>query len=1043
MWLSDLSVRQPVLITMLAAAVLVVGGLLYSRMAVDLMPDVSLPIVAVQTVYPGADPQEVERSVTKPIEDAVASIGGVENVRSTSADSVSLVTVEFKMETDTEKAAEEVRNRVNLVRNTLPSDVKEPVISKLDPSASPVIAVAVADNSRHSSPEALRTLVDDLIKPRLERVSGVASVGVTGGLVREVHVDLKLDRLKAHSVSPLQVVQAIRGDNLDLPVGRLEGGGAEQLLRASGQVHSLDQLGEIPVSTVGGTAVKVKDLATIAEGHAEVRAFSRLDGQDSVVIEVQKQSGSNTIQVTDGVKQELEGLRRQYPDLSFGIGRDQSVFTRDAVQDVQLSLLLGGILATLVVLAFFGDLRNTLVTVAGLPVVVFGTFGVLNILGVSLNVISLMALSLTVGMLIDDAIVVRENIFRHMERGEEPRAAATQGTAEIALAVLAVTLTIVAVFLPVAFTGGLVGKFLRDFGITVVVAVLISLAEAFTFAPMLSAYLFRRLAPAEDGHRKLSPVSRIMDGLYRIYGDVLSWSLRHRAVVVVVALLVLAGSTALLPLMNQSFIPAIDMGEFVVAVKGDPGTQIGDTDRRARVAETLLLKDPYVEHVFTTVGADGTVEKASLTVTLKSRGHTDEVIRRLRPQLEQRLPGVKVTADKQSVVSILGGGLATATLRSRPVQFSVQGPDLGQVDRVSAELVARLAQIPGVIDVDRSMEAGKPSQVIALDRGRATDAGVSLAQMGSTLRVLVNGEQAGSHRDGGKDVDVVVRLSEADRKAPEQVLQMPIVTTRGIQLPLSAVARMSSSTELAQIERENRQRQILVGGGYLGRDLGPAVAAARGIVDSMQLPAGVTIKVSGYNKYMDDAFGTLNLALALSVIFVYMILASQFGSFIHPFTIMLALPFSVVGALLALLAARFSLDMLAMIGMILLVGLVTKNSILLVEFINQLKRRGLGTREEILQAGPIRLRPILMTTLAVIFGMIPVAAGFGAAAELRQPMGISVVGGVITSTLLTLVVVPTAYSLIDDAGQWIVRRFRGPRRGEQQEQREGAASAIK
>lgn len=1025
MWLSDLSIRQPVFITMLVAAVLVAGGLFYSRMALDLLPDISLPVVAVRTVYPGADPGEVERSVTKVVEDEVASLNGVEGIRSSSMDSVSLVVVEFTMETDPKVAADDVRNRVNAIRNSLPADVKEPVIEKLDFSAVGMMVVAIADSSGRRSPEQLRSLVDDVVKPRLERVEGVASAEVTGGRVREVHVDLSADRLKAYAVPPEQVIQAIRNENLDVPGGRISDGGYEELLRTAGRVRSLEQLGEISVATPRGASVKVKELATVSEGYAEVRALSRLNGLDSVTAEIRKQSGTNMVQVADGVKRELERLRRDYPDLSIGIAYDQSIFTRQSVHDVQISLLLGGILAAVVVFLFFRDLRNTLVTVAGLPVVVFGTFGVLHLFGITLNTVTLMALSISIGMLIDDAIVVRENIFRHMERGEEPRIAAGRGTAEIALAVVAVTSTIVAVFLPIAFTGGITGKFLREFGFTVVVAVLISLIEAFTLAPMLSAYLFRRVDPGRDGGTRRSRFLAALAALNRSYRSLLAWSLRHRALVVAIGLLAFAGAVAPIPLMSKSFLPVVDQGEFGVTVEMQPGARLDDTDRAARAVERVLMGDPDVQQVFASLGsADGPVDKATFRIKLKSLGRTDQVIERLRPQLVAAVPGAAVWLERQATTAAFTTSAAIGSVRGRPIQFSVEGPDLAQLDRVSAELVERLRQVPGVTDVDRSLKQGRPERLIAVDRERAADLGVSTAWVGSTVRTLVNGAVAGSYRAADKDVDIVVRLAEGDRDTTEKVLQIPIVTARGVQLPLSAVASAVPSTEPHRIDRQDRRRQILVGGGFSGRDLGAVLANAREAVDSMQIPEGVTVRLAGESKYMDEAFSSLNLALALSVAFVYMILASQFGSFIHPFTIMLALPFSVVGALVALLAARFSLDMLAMIGIILLMGLVAKNSILLVEFTNQLRRRGLGVREAILEAGPIRLRPILMTTLAMIFGMMPVAVGFGAGAELRQPMGISVIGGLMTSTLLTLVAVPVAYSLIDDAGRWIVGRFR-------------------
>ena len=1023
MWLSDVSIRRPVFIAMLVLATMVVGGISYSRMALDLFPDVSLPVAVVQTVYPGANPEEVERSVTVPVEDAVSSLNGVETVRSTSMDSLSLVIVEFDMNKDARRAAEDVRTRVDAIRNTLPTDVEEPVILQFDPSAAPVISFAIGDTSGRRSPEELRALAEDSLKPRIEQVPGVAAVEIVGGVEREVRVELDASQLEAHGVAPQQVVQAIRGENLDVPAGRIDDGRREESLRTAGEVRSLDQLAEIPIAARPGATIRVKNVARVLEGPAEARSLSRLDGRESVVAEVRKQSGTNTVRVADAVKRELGQLEEEHPEIESAVAFDQSTFTRDAVEDLQLSLLLGAVLASLVVLLFFRDLRNTLVTVAGLPVVLLGTFGAMHVLGLSLNMITLLALSLSVGMLVDDAIVVRENILRHMERGEQPKVAASRGTAEIALAVLAVSSTIVAVFLPIAFTEGIAGKFLRDFGLTAAIALVVSLVEALTLAPMLSAYFFRQVEPA-SARRRASTFGRLFELVKAGYRRLLAWSLGHRLVVALVGLAALAGSLAVVPLMVMSFIPQIDQGEFGVAVELPPGARLEDTDRAARDVERILRDAPEVEHVFTTVGSgDAAVERTLVHARLRSRGHTEEVIARVRPEVEKALGDARFTIDRESSAETFGEPAASA-IRSQPIQFSVQGEDFELLDQVSADLVERLRQVPGAVDVDRSIREGRPSRQIVLDRAKASDQGLTTAQVGMTVRALVDGERAGTYRSDGQSLDIVVRLAAGDRDSPDDVLRLPMVTSRGTRVKLSEVASLVDSTEPAQIDRENRQRQVLVGAQFLGRDLGSVTADARAAAMAMSLPVGAVVKVSGEGKYQDEMFASLGLALELSVLFVYMILASQFGSFVHPLTIMLALPFSVVGALLSLFVAGFGFDMLGMIGMILLMGLVTKNSILLVEFVNQLRARGLDTRQAILEAGPIRLRPILMTTLAMIFGMVPVAAGFGAGSEMRQPMGVSVIGGLITSTLLTLVVVPVAYSLIDDLSRLVTRRRR-------------------
>ncbi|MBI4321593.1 MAG: efflux RND transporter permease subunit [Chloroflexi bacterium] len=1021
LWLADLSIAQPVFITMLVVAVMVIGAISYGRMGLDLYPNISFPIAVVQTTYPGADPAEIERSVTKPVEDAVVPINGVETVSSTSSDSISMVIVQFSMDKDDKEGLDEVRTRINQMRNSLPADAQDPVILAFDPSAMPIVSFAVADVSGKRSTEELRSILDDRVKPRIEQVSGVASVNVVGGVEREVHVDLKAMQLEALAISPQQVTQAIRTESIDVPAGRIVDGKREALLRTSGRVGSLEQMGDIPlVTTPSGVVVKVKDVATVAEGQAERRTLSRLDGRESVVGQVRKQSGTNTVRVADGIKRELSRLQSEYPDLTFAIAFDQSTFTRQAVADMFSSLILGALLAALVVLLFFRDLRNTLVTVAGLPMVLLGTFAALHAVGITLNMISLMALSLSVGMLIDDAIVVRENIFRHMEKGAEPKVAASRGAGEIGLAVLAVTSTIVAVFLPIAFTGGITGKFMRDFGLTVAIAVLISLVEAFTLAPMLSAHFFKRVDTSRSG--RIDRVGRVFEGLNRVYGGLLRWALGHRLVVVLIGLFVFGASLGVVPIMVFSFVPDTDQGQFAIGVTLPPGARLEETDQVARTVERIAQDAPEVEHLFTTVGStDGSVEAATVYVKLRTLGYTNALIAQMRPELEQALGGVKLTINRQSSTASIGGGSAMSALQGAPIQFAVQGDDFKVLDQVSAELVSRFQRIPGAVDVDRSIKAGKPGKSIVVDRARATDLGVSSAQLGTTVRSLVNGDKAGTYRAGSKDLNIVVRLAESDRANPSRIQRLPLMTARGVQVPLSTVATVVESSEPNQISRENRQRQVLVGASYLGRSVGEVLADARLAVASSDLPAGVSVRATGQTKYQEEMASSFGLAFGLAVLFVYMILASQFGSFVHPFTIMLALPFSIVGALLSLFALRFSFDMLAMIGIILLMGLVTKNSILLVEFINRLRRLGLDVREAILEAGPIRLRPILMTTLAMIFGMIPVASGFGAGAEMRRPMGVAVIGGLLTSTLLTLVVVPVAYSLIADLTRLVAR----------------------
>jgi hydrophobic/amphiphilic exporter-1 (mainly G- bacteria), HAE1 family len=1021
MFLADISIKRPVFMAMVTIAIALLGWISYSRMPVDLFPDVSIPVIAVQTVYPGATPEEMETLVTKPIELAVSSLGRVADVRSSSSESVSLVVIEFEMEHSSKEAADDVRQRVAQVKSTLPSDAHEPSVFRFDPAAAPILSIAVSDRQGALDPYLLRKKVEEDVVPKLERVSGIAGVTLVGGLEREIQVDLSLDRLQALSLPVQQVVSAIQGENVNIPGGRLPEGERERLLRVAGQFTSVDEIADVPVVTPLGATVYLRDIADVVDGYKEVRSKTRLNGRDGLVIFVRKQSGTNTVAVAEEVKKRLQEVEIENPGLELAVMDDQSTFTRESTVDVLFTLVFGGILAALVVLFFFRSVRNTIVTVAGLPVIVLGTFWIMASLGFSLNMITLLALSLSIGMLVDDAIVVRENIFRHTEEGLPPREAASRATGEIALAVTATTLTIVVVFAPIAFTSGIAGKFLREFGLVVVFAVMLSLFEAFTLAPLLSAHFFK------PTRRDLATAAR-QRGAYgeldRSYRLGLAWALRHRRLVVVAALVSFAGSMLLLDSLERSFVRDFDRGDLTINLEMAPGTNLAEIDAIAREVEALIMQRPEVAHVLSTVGAtDGAVEKASLKVKLVGRGLLDTFQRNIRPELEQ-IPRVRFDVDLQS--NSLSGMVSSvaSNVRGRPLQLIVQGGDLDDLDVASQTVAAAISQIPGVVDIDRSLKPGRPEVRVVVDRARAADLGISTAQIGLTARALVSGERASLYADGDESIDIMVRLREADRSSIASVETLPLLSPRGRVVPLSAVATLESGVGPARIDRLNRQREVTVGASYFGRELGEVVNEARREIDRLELPAGVTVAFGGTTRYMEDAFSSLLQAAALSIVFVYMILASQFGSFIHPFTIMLALPLSLFGAFAALRLTGLSLDMVSLIGMILLMGLVTKNSILLVDYTNTLRARGYERNAAILAAGPVRLRPILMTTISTICGMLPIAVGFGAGGEVRQPMAIAVIGGFITSTVLTLVVVPVAYTLMDDLGRWL-RRGKG------------------
>jgi hydrophobic/amphiphilic exporter-1 (mainly G- bacteria), HAE1 family len=1002
--IANISIRQPVFIAMMMLGLVVVGLISYLRIPVDLLPDISVPIVAVTTVYPGASPDEVERTVTEPLEEALSSLNGVKNVTSTSSENVSTITVEFNLEYSPVQAASDVRERVAAIRGSFPTDVQDPVIQKFDIAQSPILTIALADREGKTQADELRRLVDDKIKPRLDRVDGVADVGVSGGLVREIQIALKLDEMRARRIAPAQVVSAIQTENLNLPGGKIVGADQEISIRTPGYFQSVDEINDIVVSNVRGAPVYVKDLATVADGFAEKDSYSRLNGLDSIVISIRKQSGTNTVRVADDVKAELKGIQKDYPNLKVIIASDQADFIHSSTEDSITDLILGGLFASAVVFFFFRDIRNTLVTVAGLPVIMIGTFAVMNALGLSLNLITLLALSLAVGLVIDDAIVVRENIFRHMERGETPKEASSRGTNEVSLAVLAMTLTVLSVFLPIAFTSGIIGKIFREFGLTISIAVAISLIEAFTMAPMLSAYFFKQRAP-KPGHEAEEGLASSLGWLDRNYRRLLGWTLGHKKTSAAIGAGVFLLIVVLAMFVEVIFFPNIDSGIFQASLQLPPGTPLGKTDTLARDIESQLMQIPEVENVFTNVGGTSTPERASFIVKMKQSG----VLARTEPEIRRRFSNVPGFAF--SFAGSFGGGSGVA---ARPISFNINGTgSFEELDQVSKDAMALIADVPGLVDLDRSFQGGKPELHLQVDRQRASRVGLSTALVGTTVRTLLNGQTVSRYRETGREADIVVRLRPEDRSRIDDVLSLLILSSSGQMVPLRNVATSTSSTGPTAIRRVNRQPQVVVGANYFGRTQVQVTREVQERLKNLNLPPGVTIGTGAQQQMTNESFGALIFSMLLSVVFVYMVLGSQFGSFTQPFVLMLALPLSIIGAFLALFITRIPFDMTAMIGIILLMGLVTKNSILLVDFTNRLRSQGKSREEALLIAGPIRLRPILMTTLSLILGMLPVALGLGAGGSFRAPMAIAVIGGLITSTALTLILVPVAYSILD------------------------------
>jgi hydrophobe/amphiphile efflux-1 (HAE1) family protein len=1014
MKLADVSIDRPVFITMVTLGVLVLGALSLSRLGVDLFPDVSFPIVTIVTPYPGAGPEEVENQVTRPIEEAVSAINGVDQVTSESRDGVSQVLIQFKVEADIQQAASDVRDHVAAIRGTLPTGVLDPNITRVDPTAIPILTYAVSGTSGSL---ATRQYVDDVVAPALERLDGVGSVTVSGGDVREIQVDVDQAKMDERGLTVSQIAQALQAQSFDLPGGHLDAGAKEIDLKAVGTFQKPQDIAQVVlVARPDGSQIRVGDVATVVDGVAEERSLTRVNGVDAVTFDVQKRGGTNTVAVVDQVESALDELRPQLPN-GTAISRvvDTSGFIRNNMSDLKRALLLGGIFAVLVIFLFMLDWRSTLISALALPTSVIATFVVMYILGFTLNIMTMMGLSLAIGLLIDDSVVVRENIFRHMERGEDPVTAARRGTGEIALAVMATTMTIVAVFGPVAFTGGIIGKFFREFGITVSAAVLVSLLVSFTLDPMLSSRLTQALS--EDHRRRqlrhpiYGPIVRALDAVDSAYKHLLAWTVEHRKTVIGGAVVLFVGSIMLVPLMGTEFSGRGDEGNFTVNLQLPAGTSLAETSRVASQVEGLIHAFPEIVTIATTVGPNQEVNTAQLQVVAtpktERKRSIEDLMEILRPELTA-IPGLTFNMREAD----LGGGSNNAAEQA-PIVIYVRGPDYQKLGQLATQAFDLIKATQGIRDAAISYQPGGTEQQLVIDRAKAADLQAPYATVAATLRTAVQGEVVGQFREGEHEADIRVELAGGEQASLDQIRSLVVPSASGQPVYLRDVTDLQETPIPSTISRRDRAREITISANVMGRSLGEVVTDIKAKLAAMNAPAGYDFEFQGEAKQMAEAFGNLGLALALSIVFIYLVLASQFESFLHPFTIMIALPLAIVGALLLLFLANYPIGMAPLIGIILLMGLVTKNSILLVDHANQARDRGMRAVDAVLEAGASRLRPILMTSAAMVLGMLPTALGHGEGSEFRAPMSTAVIGGVLTSTLLTLVVVPVVYLWVD------------------------------
>ncbi|MDF1503392.1 efflux RND transporter permease subunit [Roseisolibacter sp. H3M3-2] len=1032
--LSGLAIRRPVFTTMMMVLLVVLGIFGYRGLAIDQFPDVDLPVVTVQTVYPGASAETIEREVSRRMEEAFNPVEGVDRITSVSLEGVSQVVVEFDLGRDVDVAAQDVRTKIETIRRDLPEDIESPVVQKLDPGAAPILSLALSSETLPLVD--LTTLADEDVRRALESVSGVGEVRLAGGLAREIRVNLLPGRLQALGVTVPEVMGALQRQNLEVPAGRVEAGANERIVRVTGRITDAAQFADVIVATRGGQPVRLADVARVEVGNEEERSLALVDGERAVAIDLVKVSGANTVAVADEVQAALARLRTTLPaGVELSVIRDNSVQIRHSVEDVIHELVIGAALTIVIVMLFLNDWKATAITSLALPVSVVSSFVLMSALGFTLNMLTLMALSLSIGILIDDAIVVVENIVRHREMGRDHFTAARTGTREIVLAVLATTLAIVAVFAPVAFMKGIVGRFFFQFGLTVAWAVLVSLFVSFTLTPMLSAWwgVNPHTAGAGRGNALTRTIARFnvwFDRQAGKYRGVVTWALGHRRATMAIAAASLVGAFALVPFIGGSFLPETDNSEFVVQFETPEGQSLGYTRGKATEAIAALRALPEVDYTYATVGAGatGTVTAGEIYVKLRPTADRERSQQEVMVAARERLGALFGVRTSVLVAGGVGGARA-------PLAIEVRGPDVAELQRLSALAMAEVKAVPGVVDVQSSLGDPKPEYRITLDREVANRVGLDVGQAAATIRPLMAGETATRWEDpSGEERDVVVQVAPEFRRSLVDVGQIPVPTAaRGdagvATVPLRDVARIEEGTAPAQIDRKDLSRIVTISGNTAPElSLQEASTQIQARLATLQLPAGYTISLGGDTEQLAETGGYVVETLVLAVILIFLILASQFESFTQPVAIMLSLPLSLVGVLLALKLTGSTLNMMSMIGVIMLMGLVVKNAILLVDNANERRAGGADRFAALVEAGAVRLRPIVMTTLAMVVGMIPVALGTGEGGGFRAPMARAVIGGLITSTLLTLIVVPVAYTYLDDLGSWFKRRLVSPDR---------------
>lgn len=1011
MILTDISLKRPVFATVTILAMVVLGLVSYLSLNIDEWPDVEFPFVTVQVTYKGAAPEQVESKITQKVEEAVSSVSGVKHIYSQAREGVSITTIEFTLETSPATATQDVRDKIGRIRGDLPQDADEPVIMRFDPAESPIVSIVVTGET---SVREMTTLVDDVIKRRLETVSGVGAITVQGSLKREININLNRDKVASYGLTIAEIVDNLKAENLEIPGGKLTKGPREVSVRTAGNMLSAADFLTAPVGRRAGIQLYTQNIGFVTDTTEEATNITTFNNKPAVGLDVMKQSGANTVRVAQDLKKAVLSLQKELPPgITLTLVRDNSVDIRESVNDVLFNLVLGGLLAVAIVFLFLGNWRSTLISAIAIPASIISTFLAMKMLNFTVNTMSLMALSLAVGLLIDDAIVVIENIVRHMEMGKDKFKAALDGTAEIGLAVTATTLTLVAVFMPVGLMTGIVGQFFKQFGITVAFSVLVSLFIAFTLTPMMSA------AYLDISHgQKKNFIGRLIDiwntwfDTFTLrYSRLLELALSHRWKVIALAALLFVTSLGAVPLLGSNFISRTDNGQFMVWADVDPGMSVTGSGEIASQLYQVIRSAPEVTMVYSVADVNKINIFVKLTEKNERKRSADQIIADMRAKLKT-VPGVQISIVQKA-------GLK----EGKPVELVVRGENLDTLDSIAEQALARMEAISGAVDIVSTYRPGKPDIQLKIKHELAADLGVPTAVVADTLRTMFNGLVVSQFKDGDDRYDVRVRLDASNRTdlADLTGIYLPSrykdAREQTVLVPLSHVTETVYGTSPNEIRRYDRQKEIRITANLDGLSLGKFNTQLTNGLKTIELPPGYSFVTTGESERMGETFTSMVAAMFLAVTFIFFVLAAQFESYVDPFSIMLSLPLAVIGAILALLVMRSDLSIMSLIGIIMLMGLVTKNAILLIDFAKQRREQGAYLHAALLEAARIRMRPIMMTTAAMIFGMLPLAFGIGPGAEGRAPMAHAIIGGLITSTILTLIVVPVVYSLLADAKQ--------------------------